>query len=243
MKRVYFFLVCFMTFPFISIEANSAMFIYPMEVAIGKNGASQIKIISQDDSIQFIKVSLKKVVEPGTKQEHELPVEADDSTALILTPQKIALSAGSERIVRLVSVIPPKKESTWRAYFESVNEDNFLSSASEGEEKNIASIGVNIIWGALIHVAPEVVIPSLKINADDGQVINDGTVRIPVKEWGECGLDGQCQWKKKIVTIYPDTGIYLPGMKFSADKKYRVKYINWLTKKMEELPLSVMQAN
>ncbi len=222
----------------------AAMYVYPMEVSIGENGSSQIKLISQDDSVQFIRVSLKQVHDPGTKQEYETAIDDADSTALVITPQKVALSSGSERIVRLVSVIPQEKETTWRAYFESVNEDNFITQdIKSGDSKNAASIGVNVVWGALIHVAPEHVVPSLRFNMRNGMVENNGTIRIPVKELGTCGQDGKCKWKKTAITIYPDTAISIPGVTFSSGLSYRVRYVNWLSNKMEEIPLPVKKAN
>lgn len=62
------------------------MYVYPMEVSVGINGASQIRVISQNNSGQFIKVSLKQVLEPGTNKESETDVHANDSTKFIITP-------------------------------------------------------------------------------------------------------------------------------------------------------------
>lgn len=227
----------------VSSRVNAAMYVYPMEVSVGMNGASKIKVISQDTDVQFIRVSLKQVLNPGTMEESEQETLADNPAGLIITPRKIALSSASERVVRLVSVEPPQKETTWRAYFESVNENNFLDQDKYGKGNNSANVGVNIVWGALIHVAPKNVTASLKINPKNGKVFNDGSIRIPIKEVGECHRDGQCQWTKKIVTVYPDMEVDIPKMTFSHAKTYRIKYFNWITKKMEEAPLSASQTN
>jgi hypothetical protein len=48
-----------------------------------------------------------------------------DANQLLVMQQNIALSAGSESIVMLVSMNPPAKETTWRVYFESVSENAF----------------------------------------------------------------------------------------------------------------------
>ncbi|BEM54860.1 fimbrial protein [Serratia marcescens] len=225
---------------FMQINATSgAMYVYPMEVSVGFNGASQIKVISQDNDVQFIKVSLKQIFQPGTAQENEKASDASSAAGLIITPQKIALSPASERVVRLVSVMPPVKETTWRAYFESVNEDNFIAQQGDlNAPTGTASIGVNVVWGALIHVAPEKVQASLKIIEGSGKVSNNGTIRIPVKEVGACDKSGVCQWKRISATVYPDTEATLTGITFSRDKEYRVKYVNWITKKNEEISLS-----
>lgn len=219
--------------------ASGAMYVYPMEVSVGPKGANQIRVISQDSDVQFIKVSLKQIIKPGTAQENEKASDASSAGGLIITPQKIALSPATERVVRLVSVMPPVKETTWRAYFESVNEDNFIEQRADSKTTTAtASIGVNVVWGALIHVAPEKVQASLAFNEGTGKVANNGTIRIPVKEVGVCDQSGQCQWVKVSSTIYPDTEASLAGITFSRDKKYRVKYVNWITEKTEEISLS-----
>ncbi|MBF4114181.1 fimbrial protein [Enterobacter cloacae] len=220
-------------------STSGAMFVYPMEVPVGLKGASQIKVISQDNDVQFIKVSLKQIFQPGTAQENEKASDASSAAGLIITPQKIALSPASERVVRLVSVLPPKKETTWRAYFKSVNEESFITPRGDLKRNTAtASIGVNVVWGVLIHVAPEEVQPSLTFIDGNGKILNNGTIRIPVKEVGSCKKSGQCQWIKVSATIYPDTEVSLPGIKFSHDKEYRIKYVNWITGKTEEISLS-----
>ncbi|WP_241627792.1 fimbrial protein [Rosenbergiella epipactidis] len=225
---------------FLNIKtASCAMYVYPMEVELGVKGASQIKVISQDDSVEFIKVNLKKIEQPGTKQEHEQSIEDMSASGLIVTPDKIALSASGQRIVRLVSVIPPKKETTWRAYFESVNEANFIAlPGSDDKGSKTTSLGLNVIWGALIHIAPEKAIASLKIKDGSGDILNDGTIRIPINELGTCDKSGQCQWKKISQTIYPDTVVNIKDISFDKNKEYRIKYKNWITQSNEELTLS-----
>ncbi|WP_241585913.1 fimbrial protein [Rosenbergiella epipactidis] len=220
-------------------SASCAMYIYPMEVAIGMKGASQIKVISQDNDVQFIKVNLKKIVQPGTAQEHEESSDNTSAAGLVITPEKIALAASSQRVVRLVSIFPPKKETTWRAYFESVNEANLIPLP--GSDRNLsktANLGVNVVWGALIHVAPEKVITSLKIVDETGKVSNEGTIRIAIDELGICDKSGECQWKKISSTVYPDTVITLKGISFDKNKEYHIKYNNWITGKNEELTLA-----
>ena len=220
-------------------SASCAMYIYPMEVAVGMKGASQIKVISQDKDVQFIKVNLKKVEQPGTAQEHEHSIDNTSASGLVITPEKIALSASSQRVVRLVSIVPPEKETTWRAYFESVNDANFIPlPGSDTNLSKTANVGVNVVWGALIHVAPEKIMASLKIVDGTGKVSNDGTIRIPINQLGICDKSGQCQWKKLSSIVYPDTVVKLHDISFDKSKSYRVKYKNWITGNDEELTLS-----
>ncbi len=69
-------------------------------------------------------------------------------------------------------------------------------------------------------------------------LLNNGTIRIPVKGVGVCDKSGLCQWRNITATVYPDTVVSLVGITFSRDKEYRVKYVNWITEKTEEISLS-----
>jgi P pilus assembly chaperone PapD len=218
--------------------SQAAMYVYPMETAIGENGASQIRVISNDNDVQFVKIKLKKILSPATKQEREVDADMSDVNQIIVTPQKIALSAGGERIVRLVSMNLPAKETTWRVYFEGVSKNAFDSYSIEPKKAaNAAEIGVNIIWGALVHVAPLKAVASLKYSPSTGKVINDGTIRIPVKEVGVCNSASECKWEKKTLTFYPDSELSIPGVNFARGNTYKIKYFNWIKNTTEEMEL------
>jgi len=218
--------------------SQAAMYVYPMETAIGENGASQIRVISQDNDVQFVKINLKQIINPATKQEHEVDADMSDANQIIVTPQKLALAAGGERLVRLVSMNLPAKETTWRVYFEGINESTFNSDSMKNKQAgNSAEVGVNIIWGALVHVAPQKVVASLKYSPSTGRVTNDGTIRIPVKEVGVCHSAGECKWEKKALTFYPDSELPIPGVNFSRGYTYKIKYFNWIKNTTEEIDL------
>lgn len=228
----------------ISAPLHAAMYVYPMETSVGENGASQIRVISQDNEVQFVKIKLKQILSPATNKEREVDSDMSDANQLIVTPQKIALAAGGERIVRIVSVNPPQKETTWRAYFEGVNEDAY--NLNSGEDKNTAGdaqVGVSIIWGALVHVAPKKVIASVEYSPSSGKVLNTGTVRIPVKELGTCRSASDCTWEKKELTLYPDCELSIPGATFLPGKTYKIKYFNWIKNTTEVMELPALPAN
>lgn len=167
--------------------------------------------------------------------------DMSDANQLIVTPQKIALAAGGERVVRLVSMNLPKKETTWRVYFEGVSETAF-NLAPDGKENTPgdAQVGVNIIWGVLVHVAPQKEIARMEYSPASGKVTNTGTVRIPVKELGTCRSASDCTWEKKELTLYPDCELSIPGATFLPGKTYKIKYFNWIknTTEVMELPAS-----
>lgn len=228
----------------ISVHSHAAMYVYPMETSVDDSGASQIRVISQDNNVQFVKIKLKQILNPATNKEREVESDMSDASQLIVTPQKIALSAGGERLVRLVSFNPPQKETTWRVYFEGVNEDAYNLNA--GENKKTASdaqVGVSIVWGALVHVAPQKEIAKMEYTPSTGRVINTGTVRIPVKELGTCRSSGDCTWEKKELTLYPDCELSMPGVTFLPEKTYKIKYFNWIKNTTEVMELPALQAN
>lgn len=223
---------------------NAAMYVYPMEASLGESGASQIRVISQDNDVQFVMIKLKKIVNPGTNKENEIDSDMSDAAQLIVTPQKIALAAGGERVVRLVSVNPPQKETTWRVYFEGVNEAAYnFTSGPEGKAPGDAQVGVNIIWGVLVHVAPQKAVAGVEYNSTSGKVTNTGTIRIQVKEIGTCRSASDCTWKKKELTLYPDSELAIPGVTFKPGNLYKIKYFNWIKNTEEVMELPVLQAN
>ncbi|WON76147.1 fimbrial protein [Serratia sp. UGAL515B_01] len=177
-------------------------------------------------------------MQPGTKKESEGEVNMADEGSLVVTPQKLAVAAGATRIVRLVTMKAPAKETTWRVYFEGVSEKEYKGQ-TQGKE-NSTEVGVSIVWGVLAHVAPETIIPRLKFNPDTGEIVNDGTIRMPLNEIGICEGSKRCVWKKEKATVYPDTSIRLKSVRFESGKTYRAKYFNWVSNKNEELTLSAM---
>ena len=62
--------------------SQAAMYVYPMETAIGENGASQIRVISNDNDVQFVKIKLKKILSPATKQEREVDAAEEVAAGL-----------------------------------------------------------------------------------------------------------------------------------------------------------------
>lgn len=149
------FYVAALSLPFFSEMAMANMSVYPMELNMDKSGTAQIKVASKTDDIQFIRVRQKKILNPGTAQEKEIDVASWKEGGVVVTPEKFALAAGAMRVVRLVSLTPPEKETTWRVYFEGVKQPDSIIPGKAESPAATATLGVNVIWGALIHLAPE----------------------------------------------------------------------------------------
>lgn len=233
-------LLSIMVLSFFSGNALANMSIYPMTVEIGDAGAAQIRVMSQSDSVQFVRVTEKQVINPGTQQEKEVSVTGFGQNSLVITPQKLAISAGSQRLVRLVSLELPEKETTWRVYFEGVSEPVIKDNTVPDKAQSTSTkVGISLVWGALVHVAPKKAVASLVLDTQRDLVVNVGTLRVPLREVGICDLAGACNWKKETATVYPDTEIKIASLKAQPGKKYKARYYNWLKKSIEEIDLPV----
>ena len=217
------------------------MSVYPMELNVDSSGVAQIKVASKSDDIQFVRVRQKKILNPGTPQEKEVDVASWKEGGVVVTPAKFALAAGAMRVVRLVSLTAPTKESTWRVYFEGVKQPDSIFPSPSDKPAATAKLGVNVIWGALVHLAPEKGVVSLQFDPVQGTLKNNGTVRVPLKEIGICQADEKCRWIKEDATIYPDTERKLKTLSQTHGQKYKFRYFDWINKKSEEANLPVVQ--
>ncbi len=227
---------------FMTVDAVAAMYVYPMEVSLDDRGARQLTLSSKDDDVQFVRVTLKQIENPGTPQEREVVSDIGGDAGIAVVPSKIALAAGSERIVRIVSMLPPEKETTWRIYFESVDKNTFTSEITgKSSGKDISTrVGVNIIWGVLLHVLPENAVVSMKYRPGSSEILNDGTVRFPLKEIGVCNNQGKCKWRRKVQTIYPDMRIQLKDFSFRTGGQYKFKYADVTTGDIKEITPEIL---
>ncbi|WP_182080278.1 fimbrial protein, partial [Enterobacter bugandensis] len=164
------FYVAALSLSFFSEMTMANMSVYPMELNVDSAGAAQIKVASKTDDIQFIRVRQKKILNPGTAQEKEIDVASWKEGGVVVTPDKFALAAGAMRVVRLVSLTPPEKETTWRVYFEGVKQPDSIIPGQPESTAATAKLGVNVIWGALVHLAPATERVSLHIDPARGTV-------------------------------------------------------------------------
>ncbi|WP_053141191.1 fimbrial protein [Erwinia billingiae] len=239
--RLPFFLLILMTF--FSVPAALAnMSVYPMEVTLNSQGAAQVQTLSQSGEAQFIKVSIKRIDRPATQFEKETLIEDAVSRSLIATPDKFALASGSQRIIRLISLQPPEKETAWRVYFEAVGAPEELKDNTGQENKISNQLGINLVWGVLVHIPPQHAVLSL-IPLSSGEVKNNGTVRIAIREVAFClqkNSSSSCQWKQEHATIYPDETLRFKAWtpdEIKAAQETRIKYVDQKTRSMNEYVL------
>lgn len=239
--RLLFLLLIIMNF--FSVPAALAnMSVYPMEVTLNSQGAAQVQTLSQSGEPQFIKVSIKRIDRPATQFEKETLIEDAVSRSLIATPDKFALASGSQRIIRLISLQPPEKETAWRVYFEAVGAPEELKDNTGQENKISNQLGINLVWGVLVHIPPQHAVLSL-IPLSSGEVKNNGTVRIAIREVAFClqkNSSSSCPWKQEHATIYPDETLRFKAWtpdEIKAAQEIRIKYVDQKTRSMNEYVL------
>lgn len=237
-----------LTYPLISIVlmfATSAwanMSVYPMEVTLNNQGAAQVQTLSQSSEAQFIRVSIKRIERPATPFEKETLVKDAISHSLIATPDKFALASGSQRIIRLISLQPPEKETAWRVYFEAVGAPDELKDKMHQQNKISNQLGISLVWGVLVHIPPQTPLLSLSRLAS-GEIKNSGTVRVVIREVALCSdpqSSHSCQWRKEHATVYPDESLQFKAWtpaELNLAQQVRIKYVDQKTRNMNEYVL------
>lgn len=231
------FLILMVFFAIPSACAN--MSVYPMEVTLNTQGAAQVQTLSQSGEAQFIKISIKRIERPATPFEKEIAVEDAVSRSLIATPDKFALASGSQRIIRLISLQAPEKETAWRVYFEAVGAPDETKDKRGQDNKITNQVGINLVWGVLVHIPPKNSVLSLSPLAT-GDVKNTGTVRVVIRESGICAQKNKsdsCQWKKEHATIYPDETLRFKAWtpaELNSAHEIRIKYVDQSTRNISE---------
>lgn len=205
-------------------SASANMTIYPMSIDIGAHGeaASTIQVYSKSDETQFVKVTVKRVLQPATPQEHEEEITNWEAAGLVVSPPKFALPAGGSRAVRVVGMTAPASEEVYRVYFERVP---LPSGESEPKESAVAetSLSVNLIWGVLVRMVPAKPQVALE-RSGPSRLRNTGNIRVHLVKVGRCtgSDDASCQWQTLDKNIYPGIDLDLPGAPHGGF--LRVKY-------------------
>lgn len=209
--------------------ASAAINVYPISVTTNSQGAAQIKVMSASANMNFVKVTVKAIDNPGTKEEKERDLVAGEN--LVVSPAKFGLSAGSVRIVRMVNMEPPQVEKAYRVIFESVNN---LDEGTPVAEDVKGSIAVNFIWGALVIVPPSQPKESISYISDSHELNNNGNVHITLKEVGICKSreeSDNCKWAKNLSTIYPGQKLMLKtsDTPISSGNIVKIKYLSGIS--------------
>ncbi|CFQ38901.1 hypothetical protein [Yersinia aleksiciae] len=237
MKKIYFLaseLLLSVSIFSMSTLCYANMTVYPMESGLDSNGTAQVRVLSKSNETQYIKIVTKQILRAATPKEYEVLAQPGLQDSLVVTPEKFGLAAGSQRIIRLISLILPEKETVWRVYFEGVK-----SIENEEHDPNTvgSTIGINLVWGVLVHVPPRIPVIALSLNSATGEVTNNGTQRVVIKQIGFCSSVQQCRWEDHAANIYPDESFYFSALKLVGNKhdaELKIRYVDWIKKSTAE---------
>ncbi|MNV35566.1 hypothetical protein D3C71_1270140 [compost metagenome] len=203
----------------LAAPAYANMSVHPMRLPVQDARGGQIRVHSQTPRVQYVQLRVLHLLDPATPDEREVDVEPGALQGIAVTPGKFVLAGGGNRLVRVIPLASVEEEAAYRVYFEGVRPPSEIDVGEE-EEGASANIGVNLIWGALVHVIPAQPVPDMRI---DGTTLhNTGNVRLGVTAVQECDAQGQCIKHDIDHSVYP--GVHFPLPFDPAGKKVTVNY-------------------
>ncbi|HAG0390714.1 TPA: hypothetical protein G8S59_004010 [Salmonella enterica] len=202
-----------------SAVANIAVTPMTVTLAAVNKYSSSIKVFSTSNETQYVKVTVKRIVNPGTPQQKEVKSSIDDG--IVTSPQRFILPGQGSHLVRILPLNIPEKEVVYRVYLSSVAGD-FTNNDKQHEEG--AHVNINITWGVLLYVEPDDKKIVLSFDPKSGKVTNNGNVHIFISEYGFCKSDKDCAWHKIERTVYPEGSIEIPESHTQAKGGLIVRY-------------------
>lgn len=169
--------------------------------------------------------SPKQVLGPATKQENEVAESISSVESIIVSPSKFVLAAGQTHNIRLVTMNLPATEKVYRLYVESLPAKD--GEAKVDTEKLKTEVGIDLVWGVVVHVPPSNPVIRLTLDSATHQIINDGNFHLKISRVGYCtnsDNDDTCRWFKTNKNLYPSQKLALPENHQSG--KIKVDYYN-----------------
>lgn len=209
----------------------------PMSAVVTPAGVTLLTITSRAEDVRYIQTSLKQVLNPGTKHENESPEGISSNEGVIVSPSKFVLAAGQIRKLRLVAMQLPATEKVYRLYIESLPAKN--GEATVDTEKLKTEVGIDLIWGVVVHVPP--LNPIIKLTLDRGthQIVNNGNFHLKISRVGYCSgsaRDNTCSWSVTNKNLYPSQKLDLPGKENAGS--VTVDYYNEYKNASEEISVN-----
>lgn len=191
---------------FISISTStwSNIDVSPMSAIVTPAGVTIVTVTSKAEGVRYIQTNLKLVSNPATRQEKESEESVSNSEGVIVSPSKFVLAAGQKHNIRLVTMNLPATEKVYRLYIESL-------PAKDGEarvdaEKLKTEVGIDLVWGVVIHVPPSKPLIRLSLDSATNQITNAGNFHLKIVRVGYCtdsNKDETCDWATVNKNIYP----------------------------------------
>lgn len=212
-------------FILVSVPVWSNIDVSPMSAIVTPQGVTLVTVTSKAEGVRFIQTSVKQVLNPATKQENEVAESISSVESIIVSPSKFVLAAGQKHNIRLVTMNLPVTEKVYRLYIESLPAKD--GEAKVDTDKLKTEVGIDLVWGVVVHVPPSK--PTIKLSLDSraNQLINDGNFHLKISRVGYCAdpnNDDTCAWTKANKNLYPAQKLALPEN--HKNGKIKVDYYN-----------------
>lgn len=198
---------------FLSAPAGAAMSLSRAVVLFqpGEPQRQDIVVRNPDAEPIYVKVEAAEIINPGKPdQQRRVPREPEDID-LLVTPNRLVLQPGQEKVVRLVSLKPPgDRERIYRV--------NLTPIVGKVESETQMAIKVVVAYDALVVVEPLKPKPSLLARREGRRLTlsNNGNVYVLVSNGKQCPVEGAAEDQ---CLPLQGTRIY-PGVEWSIDLPY-----------------------
>lgn len=209
----------------VSAPCWSNIEVSPMNAIVPPQGVTLVTVTSKAEGVRFIQTSVKQVLSPATKQENEVAENMSNIENIFVSPSKFVLAAGQSHNIRLVTMNLPATEKVYRLYIESLPAKD--GEAKVDTDKLKTEVGIDLVWGVVVHVPPSNLVIRLTFDSATHQIINDGNFHLKISRVGYCtdsNNDDTCRWFKTNKNLYPSQKLALPENHQSG--KIKVDYYN-----------------
>ncbi|ANC38892.1 hypothetical protein A6V27_00115 [Hafnia alvei] len=209
----------------VSAPCWSNIEVSPMNAIVPPQGVTLVTVTSKAEGVRFIQTSVKQVLSPATKQENEVAENMSSIENIFVSPSKFVLAAGQSHNIRLVTMNLPATEKVYRLYIESLPAKD--GEAKVDTDKLKTEVGIDLVWGVVVHVPPSNPVIRLTLDSATHQIINDGNFHLKISRVGYCtdsNNDDTCRWFKTNKNLYPSQKLALPENHQSG--KIKVDYYN-----------------
>ena len=197
---------CLLPILMLAPVAQANLTVHPMRTSLDADKGALVRVYSQSTQPQFVQATVRRIIDPAGAGEHEVATDTAEA-AFALTPVRFALASGGNRLVRLIPLRPVERETAYRVYFEGVRPPE-AAEMTLAAEASSASVGVSLVWGALVNVLPAQGEVALSVRGD--QLHNTGTLRVGITGLETCTPSGACAPHVLTRSLYPGGSLQLP---------------------------------
>lgn len=188
--RIAAFTALFMISVVAAVPASAGMVLSQVIVDLhsDKPPRDDIEIWNDTPETMYVSAEPFLIVAAGTPNEQRIPAARPEESGLLVSPQKLVLSAGERRTIRIAAV--GERPTTDRVYRVAIKP---VAGAVESET---SALKVFVGYDALVIVRPEKAMPGLEVERIGRSFVlrNEGNSTLELFEGRQCdGNDDNCQ--------------------------------------------------